>query len=618
MTALTLTDLFCGAGGSSTGADKIAGVEVRMAANHWALAVETHNKNHPNADHDCADISQVDPRRYPTTDILWASPECTNHSRAKGIKRNLQQPDLFGETVADEAAERSRATMWDVVRFTEVHNYRAVIVENVVEVTKWNRAGLQDGALFDAWVAAMRGMGYEHRVVSLNSMHASRLGAPAPQSRDRVYIVFWRAGERAPDFDKWIRPPALCSSCNEIVEAIPAFKDPTKVAGRFGRRQQYVYRCPKTTCRNEIVDPGWLPASAAIDWTLPGTRIGDRDKPLADKTRARIKAGIERHWQPVHLEAAGNQYDSCDPKHPSHGKPGAYVRAWPATDPMKTVHTIESKALAIPPLMIPVEGRDGKGAGSAAEPMRTQTARAETAVGFPPLVAELRGGGSTARPASDPLATVTAGGNHHALVTSYYGNGATRSSEEPLGTQTTHDRHALLMRNNEGGAEMSTPVDEAARTMTTAGHQSLLVPAGGTWNDDAKPTDQPHRAITTREAYALMVSGQSGSGNGSYLSKSVAEAARTVTANGSQFLAQPDETPPSLDVDDVLFRMLQPHEVIAAMAFPSDYEVLGNKRERIKMAGNAVTPPAARDLVAAVAEAITGDSIEPLSWQVAA
>ena len=111
---LTMTDLFCGAGGSSTGA-VTAGVQVRIAANHWKLAVQSHNENHPDTAHDCADISQVDPRRYPTTDILWASPECTNHSQAKGRKKLLDStPDMFGLTLPDEAAERSRATMWDV------------------------------------------------------------------------------------------------------------------------------------------------------------------------------------------------------------------------------------------------------------------------------------------------------------------------------------------------------------------------------------------------------------------------------------------------------------------------------------------------------------------------
>ncbi|AXQ60774.1 DNA methyltransferase [Mycobacterium phage EleanorGeorge] len=74
---LTLLDMFCGAGGSSTGAVQVPGIEVRVAANHWKLAVETHGANHPTTDHICADLSQIDPRLFPNTDILWASPSCT-------------------------------------------------------------------------------------------------------------------------------------------------------------------------------------------------------------------------------------------------------------------------------------------------------------------------------------------------------------------------------------------------------------------------------------------------------------------------------------------------------------------------------------------------------------
>ena len=119
--SLTLTDLFCGAGGSSTGAIQVPGVAARAASNHWQLAVDTHNTNHPDADHICADLSQIDPRYFPTTDILWASPECTNHSIARGKKRSQDGmgPDLFGQGLPEEAAQRSRATMWDVPRFAE-------------------------------------------------------------------------------------------------------------------------------------------------------------------------------------------------------------------------------------------------------------------------------------------------------------------------------------------------------------------------------------------------------------------------------------------------------------------------------------------------------------------
>jgi hypothetical protein len=65
----------------------VANVEVVMAANHWKTAVEVHQAYFPLARHDMADISQADPRRYPRTDILLASPECTNHSQARGLSR---------------------------------------------------------------------------------------------------------------------------------------------------------------------------------------------------------------------------------------------------------------------------------------------------------------------------------------------------------------------------------------------------------------------------------------------------------------------------------------------------------------------------------------------------
>lgn len=74
--AVTVTDLFCGAGGSSLGAESVAGVRLEMAANHWKTAIDVHQARFPHARHDLADISQADPRRYPATNVLIASPEC--------------------------------------------------------------------------------------------------------------------------------------------------------------------------------------------------------------------------------------------------------------------------------------------------------------------------------------------------------------------------------------------------------------------------------------------------------------------------------------------------------------------------------------------------------------
>lgn len=220
---LTVTDQFCGAGGSSQGARKLSrkmggGLEVKLAMNHWKLAVETHNTNFPEADHDCADIQAVDPRRYQSTDILITSPECTNHSLAKGVKRKYQQTNtLFGDLTIDPAAERSRATMWDVPRFAEYHKYNLIIVENVVEARQW--------VMWDAWLHAMHNLGYEHKCVYLNSMHA----LPTPQSRDRMYVIFWRKGNMAPDLN--FCPKAYCKSCGKEVESIQSWKNSKRSLG---------------------------------------------------------------------------------------------------------------------------------------------------------------------------------------------------------------------------------------------------------------------------------------------------------------------------------------------------------------------------------------------------
>lgn len=501
---LTLTDMFCGAGGSSTGAIEVPGVEVRAAANHWQLAVDTHNTNHPEAEHICADISQINPRYFPASDLLWASPECTNHSRAKGRKIDSGQCSLWGDSLPDEAAERSRATMWDVVRFAEHHQYQAIMVENVVEAADW--------LPFRAWLLAMDALGYDHQFVSLNSMHAHHAGLPAPQSRDRLYVVFHRKGNPKPDLDAMQRPWALCTECGEMVRARQSWK-PNRAIGRY--RSQYVYRCPNTSCRHSVVEPAWLPAASIIDWSNVGQRIGDRAKPLAEKTRRRIAAGIARYWAPLTLEHAGNTYDAANPKHPQHGNPNSYYRAWPTADVLRTLHTIESKALAVP---VGSTWSD-KPVDTAAEPWPTFTTNDGTG-----LVMQ-------------------------SLITSYYGNNdGAQTVRDALPTLTTVDRHALIMRNNNNTGDqssMSTPAWQVMRTVTTAGHQSILTPG--------------------------------------------------------------DIEAATAQVDDVHFRMLEPHEVKGAMAFPADYVILGNRREQVRMCGNAVTPPAARDLVAAVTASLGGE-----------
>ena len=153
---------------------------------------------------------------------------------------------------------------------------------------------------------------------------------------------------------------------------------------------------------------------------------------------------------------------------------------------------------------------------------------------------------NSARPIDRELRTLTAEGNNDALLTPYYGS-AKRSEPvgQPLNTLTTRDRYALVTRHNTSrgaGAEMTTPAAEYLRTLTTTAQQSIITPGD----------------LAAAEA----------------------------------------------QLDDCLYRMLYPHEVAAGMAFPSDYRWSGNKSERVKLAGNAVTPPSARDIGAALVEVL--------------
>ncbi len=247
-----------------------------MALNHWKLAIETHNTNFPDTIHDCTDISACDPRRYPSTDILITSPECTNHSLAKGVKIVKNQMDLFNTGKVDPSAERSRATMWDVPRFAEYHKYNAIIVENVVDARKW--------VMFDSWLHAMHSLGYQHRCVYLNSMHAH----PTPQSRDRMYVVFWKKGNKAPILD--FMPSAYCPKCEKDVQSVQTWKNPDKKFGKY--RQQYVYCCP---VHGMPVEPYYYASFNCIDWSDHGRRIGDRSKPLSPNTEKRIRYGLDRY-----------------------------------------------------------------------------------------------------------------------------------------------------------------------------------------------------------------------------------------------------------------------------------------------------------------------------------
>jgi len=151
-------DLFCGAGGSSWGA-RNAGVEVVAGFDKWQLAGNVYRENFPEAKFYAGRLEELDPavveRELGRIDLILASPECTNHSVAKGA------------IVRDE---ESKATAWQVTRFARVIKPRWVVVENVGAMRNWPR--------YSEFLDELRSLGYAVRVQMLN---AKSFGTP--QSR---------------------------------------------------------------------------------------------------------------------------------------------------------------------------------------------------------------------------------------------------------------------------------------------------------------------------------------------------------------------------------------------------------------------------------------------------
>lgn len=157
-------DLFCGAGGSSWGARE-AGVEIVAAFDLWPLAGEAHDTNFPEAefvpgrleDHDLDSLV----KKYGKIDLILASPECTNHSPAKGNKPRC---------------EKSKDTAFQVVRFAKAFGPRWIVIENVVNMRKWTR--------FGEFKSALEALGYKVQEQVLNSAHFG-----VAQSRRRLFLT---------------------------------------------------------------------------------------------------------------------------------------------------------------------------------------------------------------------------------------------------------------------------------------------------------------------------------------------------------------------------------------------------------------------------------------------
>ncbi len=165
MTAIRTLDLFCGGGGSSWGA-RAAGADIVAGVDAWELATSTFGDNFPGAKaitQRISERSQFDVLEHLAPfDLILASPECTNHSCARGAR---------------ERDEESRRTAFHVLRYVRHFQPRWVILENVVHMRSWH--GYQQ--LVDTLQSDF------HYHVDCQFLNAADFGVP--QARKRLFII---------------------------------------------------------------------------------------------------------------------------------------------------------------------------------------------------------------------------------------------------------------------------------------------------------------------------------------------------------------------------------------------------------------------------------------------
>ena len=279
-----IIDCFAGGGGASVGIEMALGRPVDIAINHDPQAIRMHKVNHPDTLHLTEDIFKVDLQRYVKgrrVALMWASPDCTSHSKAKG-----GQPRKSG----------LRILPWAVYKHAKAILPDVIIMENVEEIQQWgpldeNGHPIKErlGEDYKKFISAMKGLGY---IFDSRELVAADYGAPT--TRKRWYAIFRRDGK------------------DIIWPEQTHFKDS---------------------------EPKWKQCGKYIDWSDLGKSIFDRPKPLAEATQKRIANGIRKYI----LES--EPYVVRDKRAVAfviqyHGEQKAgYARGQLLSEPIKTIDT---------------------------------------------------------------------------------------------------------------------------------------------------------------------------------------------------------------------------------------------------------------------------------------
>lgn len=404
---LLYIDLFCGAGGTSTGVNsaRIYGKQcatVIACVNHDKNAIASHAANHPEAMHFTEDIRTLElspllthlqscRRQYPDAlVVLWASLECTNFSKAKGGMPR----DADSRTLAEH-----------LFRYIEAINPDYIQIENVEEFMSWGDVdengkpvSMDKGKSYTPNVCNVKKYGYNFDFRILN---AADYGAYT--SRKRFFGIFAKKGL-----------PITFPEATHSKEGS---------ASLFGTLEK------------------WRPVRDCLDFDDEGGSIFGRKKPLVEATLERIYAGL------IKFVAGGKdaflvKYNSVNKRTGKHIPPSI-------DDPCPTVATQNRLGLAKVMFLSKQFSGDPMSKNVSVEaPVGAITCKDHHAmITADKFIINYRfnNTGHSIDTAAPTICTVGQIGVASCnFIDMQYGNGTERSCEQPAPTLTTKDKCSLV------------------------------------------------------------------------------------------------------------------------------------------------------------------------------
>ncbi|WP_304311170.1 DNA cytosine methyltransferase [Phocaeicola plebeius] len=551
MIKLFYIDLFCGAGGTSTGVENARYADEQCAkvvacVNHDANAIASHAANHPDALHFTEDIRTLElsplvahvermKKIYPDAYVvLWASLECTNFSKAKGG----QPRNADSRTLAEH-----------LFRYIESIDPDYIQIENVEEFMSWgdmdekgHPISKDKGRCYEKWKRNVKRYGYDFDWRILN---AADYGAYT--TRKRFFGIFAKRG-------------------------LPiVFPEPTHCKDgkndMFGRLEK------------------WKPVKEVLDFSDEGESIFCRKKPLAEKTLERIYAGL------IKFVAGGKE--AFIVKYNSMSRTGKY-QAPSVDEPCPVVATQGRLALAkVNFLSKQFSGHPDSKNISVEGPSGTITCKDHHA-----FVSAYYGNGHN-HSVELPAPTVTTK-DRLALVNSVfidnqYGTGKPTSINQPVGTVTTVPKFNMVSCKpwimNTAFSNIGSSIEQPSQTITANRKWHYLMnpqfaSAGGSVNN---PCFTLIARMDKMPPYLVEVEGGIGI---------------QVTPDDSPMTIKIKEFMALYGIIDIKMRMLRIAELKKIMGFPEDYVLIGPQSDQKKFIGNAVEVNMARVLCEAICKEI--------------